>query len=152
MNTVIAPIDFSRASRGVIDEAVRLARGVQGRVVVLYVVKPPTPPPPLAAVEVRSNPVAEEERTARAQLLAMQRRLMKKGISVETVCAIGSPIRCIVQQAQAQAARYIVLGAHGQGALRELVTDGTASGDLKQAGCPVVVVPPGKRAATVVAA
>ena len=41
MNTVIAPIDFSRASRGVIDEAIRLARSVEGRVVVMHVVRPP---------------------------------------------------------------------------------------------------------------
>lgn len=149
MNTVIAPIDFSRASRGVIDEAIRLARGVQGRVVVLHVVKPPVF---ASEVEPMAGPAlevtADFERAARVQLQQMQRRLMKQGISVETVCATGSPIRCIVEQAQSQAARYIVVGAHGRhNALRQLVVGGTASGVLKRAGCPVVVVPPAKKAA-----
>lgn len=148
MNTVIAPIDFSRASRGVIDEAIRLARSVQGRVVVLHVVKPPgaeseEAPSRGPVLEV----TADFERAARAQLQQMQRRLMKQGISVETVCATGSPIRCIVEQAQSQAARYIVVGAHGQNGLRQLMVGGIASGVLKRAGCPVVVVPPGKKAA-----
>jgi len=147
MNTVIAPIDFSRASRGVIDEAIRIARGVQGRVVVLHVVKPAVFASEMAPMAAKAHEMtAEVERVARAQLLAMQRRLMKRGISVETICATGSPIRCIVEQAATQTARYIVLGSHGSNALRQLVVGGTASGVLKQAGCPVVVVPPWKRA------
>jgi nucleotide-binding universal stress UspA family protein len=89
---------------------------------------------------------AEVERVARAQLQTMQRQLMKKGISVETVCTTGSPIRRIVEQAENQAARYIVMGSHGRTALRQLVVGGTASGVLKKAACPVVVVPLGKKA------
>lgn len=147
MNTVIAPIDFSRASRGVIDEAIRLARSVQGRVVVLHVVKPAvfaSEVAPIASTSVEMT--AEVERVARAQLQMMQRQLMKKGISVETVCTTGSPIRRIVEQAENQAARYIVMGSHGRTALRQLVVGGTASGVLKKAACPVVVVPHGKKA------
>ncbi len=147
MNTVIAPIDFSRASRGVIDEAIRIAQSVHGRVVVMHVVKPAmfaSKLAPLSATAVEMT--AEVERAARAQLQLMQRRLMRKGISVETVCTTGSPIRSIVEQAATQSARYIVLGAHGHSALRQWVVGGTASGVLKQAGCPVVVVPPWKKA------
>ena len=78
MNTVIAPIDFSRASRGVVDEAIRLARSVQGRVVVLHVVKPPVFPSELAAIAGTAvHLTAEVERVARAQLLLMQRRLSR---------------------------------------------------------------------------
>jgi nucleotide-binding universal stress UspA family protein len=147
MNTVIAPIDFSRASRGVIEEAIRLARSVQGRVVVLHVVKPAVFASEVAPIASTAGEMtAETERVARAQLQAMQRQLMKKGISVETVCTTGSPIRRIVEQAENQAARYIVMGSHGRTALRQLVVGGTASGVLKKAACPVVVVPHGKKA------
>ncbi len=147
MNTVIAPIDFSRASGGVIDAAIRLARCVEGRVVLLHVVKPPVFASELAPMTGAAMHVAADfERAARAQLQLMQRRLMKRGISVETVCTTGSPIRRIVEQAETQSARYIVLGSHGHGAFRQLVVGGTASGVLKQAGCPVVVVPPWKKA------
>ncbi|MBI5692057.1 MAG: universal stress protein [Verrucomicrobia bacterium] len=147
MNTVLAPIDFSRASRGVIDEAIRLARSFEGRVVLLHVVKPPSLASELAPLAgAAEDMTAEVERVARAQLHLVQRRLMKRGISVETLCKTGSPIRCIVEHAEAQAARYIVVGAHGRSALRRLVVGGTASGVLKKAACPVVVVPPGKKA------
>ncbi len=147
MKTVIAPIDFSGVSRGVVAEAIRLARSVQGRVVVLHVVKPARVAPEVARLTRGVLPItAEVERAARGQLHLMQRRLMKKGISVETVCTTGSPIRRIVEQAAMQAARYIVLGGHGRGALHQFVVGGTASGVLKRAGCPVVVVPAGKRA------
>ncbi len=147
MNTVIAPIDFSRISGGVVDEAIRLARSVQGRVVVMHVVKPSVLASEMAPLASRAvQMTAEVERVARVQLHLMQRRLMKRGISVETVCATGSPIRCIVEQAENQAARYIVLGAQRHSALRQLVVGGTASGVLKTAGCPVVMVPPMKKA------
>jgi nucleotide-binding universal stress UspA family protein len=147
MNTVIAPIDFTRASRGVIDEAIRIARSVQGRVVVMHVVRPAVLASEVAPVAATAHEMtAEVEREARAQLQLMQRRLMRKGISVETVCTTGSPIRCIVEQAATQTARYIVLGAHGHSALRQWVVGGTASGVLKEAGCPVIVVPAWKKA------
>ncbi len=153
MNTVIAPIDFSRASHAVVDEAVRLARSVEGRVVVLHVVKPPGVVAELAPVSrLAVHLTAEVERVAREQLLQMQRRLMKRGISVETLCTTGSPIRRIVEQAESQAARYIVLGAQRRNALQKLVVGSTASGVLKRAACPVVVVPAQRKAAAAVAA
>jgi nucleotide-binding universal stress UspA family protein len=152
MNTVIAPIDFSRASLAVVDEAVRLARSVEGRVVVLHVVKPPAFAGELAPVSrLALHMTAEVERVAREQLLLMQRRLMKRGISVETLCTTGSPIRRIVEQAETQAARYIVLGGQRRTALEKIVVGSTASGVLKRAGCPVVVVPPPRKAAAVAA-
>lgn len=152
MNTVIAPIDFSRASLAVVDEAVRLARSVEGRVVVLHVVKPPAFAAELAPVSrLALHMTAEVERVAREQLLLMQRRLMKRGISVETICTTGSPIRRIVEQAETQAARYIVLGGQRRTALEKIVVGSTASGVLKRAGCPVVVVPPPRKATAVAA-
>lgn len=148
MNTVIAPIDFSHASRAVVDEAVRLARSVEGRVVVLHVVKPAMFVHAVAPMtSLARHMTADVERVARAQLQLMQRRLMKRGISVETVCTTGSPVSRIVEQAEDQSARYIVLGGQRSGTLHKLVVGSTASGVLKRAGCPVVVVPLRRKAA-----
>lgn len=60
---------------------------------------------------------------------------------IETKHVIGVPGRCIPEQAVELNADYIVLGSHGHGAFYDLVIGGTASRVLKEAHCPVVVVP-----------
>ena len=47
----------------------------------------------------------------------------------------------IIEQAQQLAADYIVIGSHGHTALHDLLAGGTASGVLKRATCPVVIIP-----------
>ncbi|MSU70996.1 MAG: universal stress protein [Opitutus sp.] len=53
----------------------------------------------------------------------------------------GSPVPEIIEQAQQLAADYIVIGSHGHTALHDLLAGGTASGVLKRATCPVVIIP-----------
>jgi nucleotide-binding universal stress UspA family protein len=50
----------------------------------------------------------------------------------------GALIACIVEQAQRMAAEYIVIGSHGHTAAYNIVM---ASGVLKKARCPVLIVP-----------
>lgn len=142
MKTILAAIDFSPVSRRVIAEAVRLARGLRAKVVVLHAVKPPaivTDLAPLVGEAVQLT--AEVERASRRNLQRWQAKLAKRHVTVETVCQQGFPIGLILGHATRLAADYIVIGSHGHTAFYDLVVGGTASGVLKRAKAAVVVVP-----------
>jgi nucleotide-binding universal stress UspA family protein len=142
MKTVLAAIDFSPVSRAVLKVATGLARAMRGRVVLLHVVQPPSIATDLAPLvgEVLQL-TAELERGAGRHLQRLQKRLRARGSNVETIWCQGFPVAMIIAHANREEADYIVLGSHGHTALYDLVAGGTASGVLKRASCPVVVVP-----------
>jgi universal stress protein A len=142
MNTVLAAIDFSPVSTAVLAKASELARAIGGSIVILHAVQPPMIISDLAPVVGDTLQfTAGLERTARRHLQRVAQRLSKSGRTVETICEQGFPIPLILTQAKDQEARYIVLGSHGHTAFYDLVAGSTASGVIKRATCPVVVVP-----------
>jgi universal stress protein A len=142
MNTVLAAIDFSPVSQKVLSAAIAIARAAGGRVVILNAVQPPAIATDLAPLvgEVLQF-TADLERAARRHLQRIQKRLAARRISVETICEQGFAAPLIVAHARDLGASYIVLGSHGHTAFYDLIAGSTASGVLKRAPCPVVVVP-----------
>ena len=145
MKTILAPIDFSSASEGVVEEAVSLARALAGRVVLLTVIQPPvvmTEYAPLLAdiAEV----TAAGEKSAAVKLAKIEGDLAEEGIASESIQFVGAPIPHIIEQAKNVAADYIVMGSHGHTALYDLLVGSTTHGVLMRAQCPVVIVPAAK--------
>jgi nucleotide-binding universal stress UspA family protein len=144
MKTILAPIDFSPISRRVVAEALELAEKLEGRVVLFHAV----PPSPIVATDLAPLVGSalyfsdEAEKAALRHLHRQQHDLKKRRIMVDVACTSGHPATCVLQEAKKTNARYIVIGSHGHTAFYDLVTGSTASGVLKRAPCPVVVVPP----------
>lgn len=143
MKTVLAPIDFSSISPRVLDEAIEIARGIGGRLVLLNVVVAPAivvsrfaQPPGVAGFSLQA------EKDAGEKLLALQRQLRDQGVTAHAVHQVGLPGECILEQAERLVADYIVMGSHGHRALYELIVGSTTMRVLKQASCPVIIVPP----------
>jgi nucleotide-binding universal stress UspA family protein len=145
MKTILVPIDFSAASDGVLAEAVVLARAIDARIVILHVVQPPIIVDSEFGPQMSSGYTAAAMESAATQLAQLQRNLQAKGVTVETRHLIGPPGPVIAAAASDVNAAYIVLGSHGHGAFYELIIGSTTSRVLKQAGCSVVVVPPGRK-------
>ena len=142
MKTILVPIDFSPVSRRVLDEAVVLATAVGARIVLQHVVKPPPIATDLAPVVGDIVKLTEElEQHARRHLRRLAQGLAKRGLTVEIVCQQGYPAAFVLAAAEQVGADYIVLGSHGHTAFYDLVLGGTASGVLRHAPCPIVVVP-----------
>jgi nucleotide-binding universal stress UspA family protein len=143
MKTILAAIDFSSVSRRVVAEALELADAVNGRVVLLHSV----PPPPMIATDLVPlvGPALyltdDLVKAADRHLRRIQRERKGRGTPIETVCLSGIPVKPILTTAKKLRANYIVIGSHGHTALHDLVVGSTASGVLKRATCPVVVVP-----------
>lgn len=147
MKTVLAPIDFSAVSRRVIDHAIALARETDARLVLLHVVAPiPNVRDNLALAVTGAEYTVAAQKDAAKALSALQRSLRDEGVTAHAIHAMGDPRETIVEQAERLMADYIVMGSHGHTAFYDLIVGSTATGVLKHAACPVVIVPPGARA------
>jgi nucleotide-binding universal stress UspA family protein len=146
MKTILAAIDFSPVSTRVERAAVALARAVDGRLVLLHCVVPPVIANDMMPA---GFPIAAwmdaMQKAAQRRLGRLQRALAKSGVAVETICTTGFATAEVLSAAKKAAADYIVLGSHGHTAFYDLVIGSTASGVLKRASCPVVVVPAQKK-------
>jgi nucleotide-binding universal stress UspA family protein len=146
MKTILTPVDFSSATRGVIAVAMDLARTTGGRVVLLHAVQYPviTTDYGLTAEMLQETNEANQS-AARRQLEHLERSLSAEGVPVTSRLVSGFAPGNIVEQARDVDADYIVLGSHGHTAFYDLLVGSTTSAVLKKASCPVVVVPPERK-------
>ena len=142
MKTVLAPIDFSDVSRCVIDQAIVMARALGARLVLLHVVQLPA----LLNTGVTESDLpagfyVEAAKEASTRLAALQRQLRDEGVTAHAIHRMGAPGDQIIEQAERLQADCIVMGSHGHGALYDLFIGSTTMRVLKQATCPVAIVP-----------
>lgn len=143
MKTILAPVDFSGATETVLAAAGTLAKALNGRVVLMHVVRPPAMINEYAPEIERLTELAEK--TAVEQMDHWRADLRGRGIETDVVHAVGSPVAKILDEANQLSADMIVMGSHGHGALYGLLVGSTAGGILKKATCPVMIVPPAER-------
>lgn len=143
MKTILAPIDFSDASDGVLAAAITLARATDARLVLLHVVQPVPRlggDAALAESGAEFSSLAGNEATRR--LAQLREKLRADGIVAHAVLRSGYAGPSIVQQAERLAADYVVIGSHGHTAFYDLIVGSTTTRVLKDVSCRVVIVPP----------
>ena len=144
MKTILVPVDFSPATAPVVTAAEDFARGIGARLVLVHVTEPVVGLIDYAVVAISTARVTDAMvQHALTHLAELKAGVEQAGIVAETVHVVGSPVPEIVEQARKQVADYIVIGSHGHTAFYDLLVGSTASGVLKRATCPVVVVPIG---------
>jgi nucleotide-binding universal stress UspA family protein len=142
MTTILAPIDLSDISAEVVAHASRLARALDGRVVLVTVLLEPVflkeyAPP----TEEDRRVTIGNERAVQRRLAVLARQLARGSVLSESVIVRGAPARIILEQARKTKANYIVMGSHGHSAFFHLIAGSTTQGVLKCARCPVVIIP-----------
>ena len=144
---ILAPLDFSNATPGVVDEAANLARAIDGHVVLLHVVWVPQAElryaTEIASLQARSA----IEAAAEQQLAKIKEDLRARGITAHMLCLLGEPSTKIVEQAEKLAVDYTVMGSHGHSAFHDLVLGSTTNAVIKRSKRVVVVVPVPKETA-----
>jgi nucleotide-binding universal stress UspA family protein len=140
MKTILAAIDFSATTRPVVNEAVALARKMNGRVILLHVVQLPVFVNEYGLMGENLGKMTDAmEEYAQKQLRRWQTQAGGKA-RVKTVQLTGMPVGLILEQAKKETADYLVIGSHGHTAIYDFLVGSTASGVLKRARCPVVIV------------
>lgn len=143
MKTILAPIDFSPSTDGVISAAIDLALATSGRVVLLHIVQPPILTSDYGlAMESFQEAVALSEKHAAKRLQDIRERARTRLANVEIEQVSGTAIGEILGAAQRYQADYVVMGSHGHTALYDLIVGSTTHGVLRKIRCPLVIVPP----------
>ncbi len=143
MKTILAPLDFSPTTAGVVAEATSLALGVDAEVVLVHVLQAPEALADYGTAGGYLVALLDTlGRDATRHLAKWSRRVEARGARVRAVqLSGGTPSLLIAAEAKRRSADYIVMGTHGHTAFHELLAGSTTSGVLRRAPCPVVVVP-----------
>jgi nucleotide-binding universal stress UspA family protein len=142
MKTVMAAVDFSAVTDRVVLEAIRLARLLKAKVVVVHAVAPPSTVRDIfPAGALSAELLLEAKKASQTRLAALDKTYRRRVARFETVRLTGEPVASIVAEAIRRSASYLVLGAHGHTAIFEMLTGSVARGVLARSSCPVVVVP-----------
>jgi len=148
MKTILTPVDFSSATRGVLNASLELARATGGRVMLLHALQHPVITTDYGlTVETLRETMALNETAARKQMTHLEKLLADKDVPVDTRIVSGFAAGNILEQAKKLRAAYIVLGSHGHTAFYDLLVGSTTNAVLKKAPCPVMVVPAARKAA-----
>jgi nucleotide-binding universal stress UspA family protein len=145
MKTILVALDFSDASKAVLEAACSMARAHDAVLHILHVMEPePTytaygmTPEEFPAIQ---SYRIETQKRAEAKLndaVAEAREIL---VDVRAELMVGSPKHCIIDYALENAADLIVIGTHGHGAVAALLIGSVAEGLVRKAFCPTLVIP-----------
>jgi len=147
---LLVAIDFSELAGRVIAEAEKLAKNLSAQVFLLHVIPPSSPiidvPPEVETLlpaehthDKESHSLSEE--TESAQLLTVAATLQEKGIDTAVIIAHNDEVTAILGESRKNGVDMIMLGSHGHGALFHLLIGSVSEGVIRQACCPVIIVP-----------
>jgi nucleotide-binding universal stress UspA family protein len=139
VSTILITTDGSDPARAAAETGLELARCLGDRVVFVAVWHPVSTstfgvPPTYFGPEV----LEAERGWAEEALAEAAEQASTAGVEAETVLLEGSPALEICRYAADHEVRMIVIGSHGWGAFRSIVSRSTVSGVLAHAPCPVL--------------
>ena len=149
---ILHPTDFSREAEVAEAEAARLARALNGEVILVHV--------SVEAVLYGETPFGAgqlqqvydaQARWADERLAERAERLARQGVRATWRRCVGVPHEEIVKTAAEAQAGYIVIGTHGRGGLARAMLGSVADRVVRAATCPVLTVRPSPAAAAAAA-
>lgn len=143
---ILLPVDFSDCSKPAVEAARDLARRFDAEVGIVHVWSPPPFSPPetlvIAPGEGRETLGEHIRRTTTAELSNVLPEANNPGLRIaERTVHFGDPARVIVAHAERHHYDLIVMGTHGRTGFSHLALGSVAERVLRQARCPVLVVP-----------
>lgn len=142
MNNILAAIDFSDVTPVVVCKAAELAKSFNCKLWLIHIAAPDPD-----FVGYGTGPQCE--RDWKAKVLRKEHRylqdkaleLEQDGVNVTPLLVQGATIEAILQEATKLKSDMIVIGSHGHGALYKTLFGSVSEGVLRQAYCPVLVIP-----------
>jgi nucleotide-binding universal stress UspA family protein len=145
MKTIVAAVDFSNATTGVLEMGVGLAKAFGARLCLFHVVEPepsytaygftPDEFPALHAYQ------EEAKRRAGDKLEALLDSVKAGLPDATTQIAEGSPLHSLLDYVKDSGADFVVLGSHGHGVIASLLLGSVAEGMVRKATVPTLIVP-----------
>ena len=132
------PVDFSKGSEFALNQAIKMARENQVKLLLVHVISTTFAFP----LEVGFGDIFEAlEKDARERMKRLIRRKRLKPGQYRSMLIRGvDPAQVIVSQAQKSRASMIIMGSHGRTGLQRLMLGSVAERTLRYAKCPVLIV------------
>jgi nucleotide-binding universal stress UspA family protein len=145
MKKILAAIDFSNATTGVISAAIDHAKAFGAELHLLHIIEPE---PAYTAYGLSPNEFPEihsfhEESRKRAQkaLAECAAEITTQGITPITHLSDGSPLLELETKIKEISADLVILGAHGHNIVASLILGSVAEGMVRKAIVPTLVIP-----------
>jgi universal stress protein A len=146
VRTIIVPVDFSDCSLAGLKYAIRMAREIGARIVLLHVAD-------LGPVMMSAGDYGSLAHTKAArhrcgdQMESFLKLVDLTGVRIDTSAVAGYCPDAIYQAAAEEGADLIVISTHGRTGLRHALLGSVAEATVRHSPCPVLVVPsfPGRR-------
>lgn len=144
MKTIVAAVDFSNATPGVLGMAGKLAKAFGAQLHLIHIIEPQVPFTAYGFTpeEFPAMPVYDTEIRKRAeQKLKSLRDELGDLPGVNTQLVDGSPLHATIDYVKQVNADFIVLGSHGHGVVASLLLGSVAEGMVRKAVAPTLIVP-----------
>jgi nucleotide-binding universal stress UspA family protein len=148
IRSILVPVDFSECSLSGLTYAVKFAKEVGARIIVLHVTDLGPVMMTTACGDFDSSTYTEAaRRRCNDQMQAFLKRVNFHGVAVDTSAVAGYCPAAIHEAAAKAGADLIVISTHGRTGLRRAFIGSVAEGTVRHAACPVLVVPSFERCA-----
>ena len=140
IRTIVVPVDFSDCSLAGLTYAVPVARELGARIIVVHVTD-------LGPVMMTTEDYSSRKciKAAKNQCGDQMKHFLSRvdfdGVTVDTRAVAGYCPGAIHEIAAKEGADLIVIATHGRTGWRRAVMGSVAEGTVRQAACPVLVVP-----------
>lgn len=128
---VLMPTDFSLSASHAFTSAVELPRGLIKTLYLMHVVD----------AGLTGDKLHKTEEGAEFHLRNLQAVAQQQGITTSIVIRRGDPQRAILEELDERRATGVITGTRGRNAVQEALMGSVSMTLLKQASCPVMIVP-----------
>ena len=145
MKTIVVAVDFSNATSGVLEMAIRLAKSFGASLQLFHVIEPepsytaygftPDEFPAMNAFQ------EEAKRRAASKLAELLATVQADVPGATSKIAEGSPLHALLDHVKQGGADFLVVGSHGHGMIASLLLGSVAEGLVRKATVPTLVVP-----------
>lgn len=155
MTRILAAVDLSTDSLGVVDLAADYAKRLGAELTIIHVTGeggeselPVVPPAPEVGIVAAAHPdrkeIAAEIREAHREVQALGERARAAGVSTDALLIQGMASEKIAQQAEKLKPEFLIMAAHESSFLRDLLFGSVSEQLIGKVECPVMLVPVGK--------
>lgn len=142
MNKILVAIDFSESTPLVIRQAMVLAQAISAKLWLIHIAAPdPDFVGYQTGPQTERDFMAHKYRDEHHELHEWAEKLREKEIDVTALLIQGATIETILEKAKSLAVDMIIVGSHGKSGLYKFLVGSVSEGILKNAQCPVLVVP-----------
>lgn len=158
MKKLLVAVDFSKSTGKVVEQAVKLAKGMGAKVWIVHVTSDKLhaayeetacygpasdfAAPAIGDVEMARELCAEEYKREHQALLVLSGQMRQAGLDAQAMLLKGSASERILEQAENHDVDMIVMGSHGHGMLRKMLVGSVTEAVLRDTLCNVLIVPP----------